>query len=86
MSYGVRDEHDRAHVVKDYKAWGEIINPDNGKANKHAYYFPRVEFASQIVYFFLNFTFIKVLEKVAHFAVVVSILAWFAGFWSPATP
>ena len=80
-SVGTRNEHDEVNIVSGFSDWSQLINKDTNSPNGVSFYFPRIEYTTQILYFFLNITIIKVIERVATLALVITFLTWLAGLW-----
>lgn len=83
MSIGTRNERDEVHIVSDYQDWARIENPDTKNPNDVSFYFPRFEYCTQIFLFLLEITLIKVVERIAKLALIVTFFTWLLGLWKP---
>ncbi|RUU11190.1 hypothetical protein EOD23_11205 [Mesorhizobium sp. USDA-HM6] len=83
MSIGTRNERDEVYIVSGYQDWAKLENSDTKIPNGISFYFPRLEYYTQIIHFLLEITLIKVIERLAKLALMVTFFTWLVGLWKP---
>lgn len=78
---GTRNERDEVNIVSGYGQWSQILNKDTNSLNEVSFYFPKLEYYTQIIHYFLEITLIKVIDRLAKLALIVTFFTWLLGLW-----